>query len=76
MSRIFISLLFFTAVSFSASAQSAAYHYNRGTFLSSNGDYKEALTQFSKALEFDPVLQEAWFNRGIAKYKLGDFKRH
>lgn len=70
--RILFLVLFCWVWGYPCYSQSASYHYNRGTFLSSNGDYNEAMIQFSKALEFDPVLQEAWFNRGIAKYKLGD----
>lgn len=66
-------VLFFSALSLVAFSQSADYHFNRGNFLANNGDLKEAITHYSKALEFDPKLVEAYLSRGIAHYKLQQF---
>ena len=74
MVKIFIPFLFFAALSYSGFTQTAAYHYNRGTFLSGNGDYTQAIANYNKALEFDPVLQEAYFGRGFVYYKLQQFE--
>lgn len=38
------------------------------------GKYKEAIACFSKALETNPNLAEAYCNRGIAKYDFRDYK--
>jgi Flp pilus assembly protein TadD len=36
------------------------------------GDYNGAKTDFWKAIQIDPNNAEAYYGRGIAKYKLGD----
>ena len=49
--------------------------YNAGTMFLNSGKYNEAITQFTKAIEFNPRLNEAYFNRGLAYYKNGDFDK-
>ena len=39
-----------------------------------DSDYKNALIDFTKALEFDNTNSEAYFCRGNAKFNLGDLK--
>ena len=41
--------------------------YNRGTLLALRGDYGRAIADFTAALEQEPQLAEAYFNRGLCQ---------
>lgn len=45
--------------------------YCRGTFHAVREDYAEAVKWFTKAIELDPRLPEAYFNRGLCYQRLG-----
>ena len=47
---------------------------NRGDTKRHRGDDDGAISAFSKALELNPQLAEAWGNRGLAKTQRGDIK--
>lgn len=46
---------------------------NRGLALSDGGNYDEALKDFNKAIELDPLFYEAYANRGTVFEKTGRF---
>lgn len=50
----------------------AFIYYCKGTFLARKGDYKEAIEFLTKAIELDPGLPQAYYNRGLAYVQSGD----
>ena len=49
--------------------------YNRrGNQYSRNGAYEQAIADYTKALELDETLADAWFNRGCSLYEMGMFE--
>jgi len=46
----------------------------KGTLLADEGDLKEALENFSKAVEVDPFNSIAYFNRATVKVDMGDIE--
>ena len=57
------------SVSPSSEAQAEAFH-SRGYQLRKQGDFSGAITEYSKALQYNPAHFKALFNRGFAKDKL------
>ena len=52
--------------------QEAVDCYNRGTLLYGQGDFKGAISQFTKAIDLEPAYAEAYNNLGIAHSALGE----
>ena len=69
-----ISLLFVLGPSPSASfAQTSVdEHIAEGMNAYAQGQYREALDAFTKAIELNPDHAQAYTNRGLTKYRLGD----
>jgi tetratricopeptide (TPR) repeat protein len=56
-----------------ATVEAAADDYMRqGLTYSEQGDYAQAIADFTKAIELDPNNATAYFNRGLAQVNLGD----
>ena len=60
---------------------SASYYFllskeycKEGTLLADEGDLKEALENFNKAVEVDPFNPIAYFNRATVKVDMGDIE--
>ena len=66
-----ILLLFILLIPFLALAQTAEEYFNKGTTKAEKGDYRGAIQDYNKAIEFKPKYFEAYYNRGIAKIQLG-----
>ncbi len=47
--------------------ESAYLYYNRGNIYVERRDYQHAIDDYTKALELDPNLAEAWYNRGLTR---------
>jgi len=60
------------AISFSPNNQ--YLHYNFATMQAIMGHYDEAIESYTRALQLDDLLAEAYFNRGIAYSRSGDSK--
>lgn len=54
------------------SPRNAVAWYNKGNILFELGDYTSAILAYTKALEYQPDMGEAFFNRGYANLKLGN----
>ncbi|MBI4823391.1 MAG: tetratricopeptide repeat protein [Nitrospirae bacterium] len=54
---------------------SATDYFDKGYALAESGNYKEAISAYSKAIELNPELTDAYNNRGIAYKNLGDYQR-
>ncbi len=55
--------------------ESLSQYYNtKGTESADEGDLKEALNLYTKAIELNPQFTIALFNRGTIKADLGDYK--
>ena len=52
---------------------SAVDELAKGNDFSARGDYSQALSAYDTAIKFDPNLAEAYNNRGIVKYELGQY---
>ncbi len=48
------------------------YFKARGNALSNKGEFKEAIADYDDAIKIDPNFARAYFNRGVAKMKIGD----
>jgi len=44
--------------------------YNRGVFKAQHSDYQAAIADFSMAIENEPYLAEAYYNRGLCQLYL------
>jgi tetratricopeptide (TPR) repeat protein len=60
---------------------SASYYFllskdycNKGTLLADEGDLKEAMENFNKAVEVDAANPIAYFNRATVKVDMGDIE--
>jgi len=72
-----ILLLLLVLIPVLALAQTAEEYLNKGIAKGELGDYRGALQDFDKAIELDPNLADAYFNRWSAKtilVVLGDDK--
>ncbi len=70
--RILILLLLIVAAS--VQAQSAKQYYKAGDdFLKAN-NFKDAIVQYTKAIELDPDYEKAYIRRGTAYSRSGDHK--
>ena len=49
----------------------AAGYNRRGNQYSRNGAYEQAIADYTRALELDGGMADAWFNRGCSYYELG-----
>jgi tetratricopeptide (TPR) repeat protein len=49
------------------------YCGNYGLFLATRNKHNEAIEQYKKALEIQPVYPECWFNLGVSFSSVGDF---
>ena len=49
----------------------AAAYYNRGVAYARKGQYDQAISDFTKALEINSRLAKAYNNRGGAYYRIG-----
>ncbi len=54
------------------SPRNAVAWYNKGNTLFELGDYTSAILAYTKAIEYQPDMGEAYFNRGYADLKLGN----
>ncbi|MEE1317500.1 MAG: tetratricopeptide repeat protein, partial [Prevotella sp.] len=45
--------------------KNAVHYYTRGTLLARKKDYSEAIKDFTMAISLDPMMPEAYFNRGL-----------
>lgn len=48
------------------SSQNAYLHYDMGNILAANKEYDEAIKQYNSAININPYLAEAYYNRGLA----------
>ncbi len=53
----------------------AAGFLDRGSRYGRNGVYHRAIEDFTKALDLDSGLAEAWYNRGCSWYEIGDYEK-
>ena len=47
--------------------QNAYLYYNRGNLYVQRNDYQHAIDDYTRAIELEADLAEAWFNRGLAR---------
>jgi tetratricopeptide (TPR) repeat protein len=65
-SMMVISMLIFPALFSCATTQEkAAAHNSRGIIYVEKGQYDQAISEFSKAIEIDSSIAVAYFNRGL-----------
>lgn len=48
-------------------------HYNRGVDYLANGQYDQAISEFTRAIEINPGLAYAYSNRGVAYAGKGEY---
>src|ERR1700739_1120481 len=51
----------------------AGYGFDKGDTAAQRKEYKEAIKYFTKGLKLNPLDTDAYYNRGLAKYKLEKF---
>ena len=51
----------------------AAEYVARGNRYSRNGVYERAIADYTAAIALDGGLADAWFNRGVSWYEVGDY---
>ncbi len=55
--------------------QESDSHHSRGYLYRKDGDFENAIIEYTKAIELNPMNFKAWFNRGFAYDKLGQCNR-
>ena len=58
-----------------APAGEAKQHYDKGVEYGQQGRFDDAIAEYTKAIELDPSLAEAYGNRGNAYRALGEVQR-
>jgi tetratricopeptide (TPR) repeat protein len=53
----------------------AIAHYNRGNAYANESDDDNAITDYTKSIEFNPKFAFAWFNRGNSHFNNGDLDK-
>jgi tetratricopeptide (TPR) repeat protein len=53
----------------------ASYYRERGILAYGSGDLYLALTDFDLAIDLNPHFSDAYVDRGIVFYRMGDFNR-
>lgn len=53
----------------------AGFYTKRGVEFQLNGQCEEAISDYNKAVEIDPEYALAYFNRGVAHFKKGDYEK-
>ncbi len=51
----------------------AEEYVERGNRYSRNGVYERAIADYTAAIDLDADCADAWFNRGISWYEVGDY---
>ena len=49
------------------SPQNAYLYYNRGNYYAQRNDYQRAIADYTRAVELEGSMAEAWYNRGLAR---------
>jgi Zn-dependent protease len=70
---LFLFFFIILIVAAGSSMYASAYHYNRGNILAEEGQYDQAIPEFTKALEINPMYIEAYLNRGAAYIATGQY---
>src|ERR1043166_4288199 len=68
----FVAALILSMLATSAWAGQAEDALNNGLKLHESGKFKEAIPEYDRAIQANPKLTEAYFNRGNAHYDLGE----
>ena len=68
-----ILLILLLASSVAGCQPQAVQHYNRGVELQEEGNYEQAILEYTNAIELDPNFADAYYNRGIAYKNKGEF---
>jgi Tfp pilus assembly protein PilF len=55
--------------------ESASSYLERGNQWLQKGEVERAMEDFTFAVSFDPTLDQAYFNRGIARERKGDTEK-
>ncbi len=55
--------------------QDAEEYLNRGTLKYGRGDYKGAVSEYTRAIGHKPELAAAWTNRGLARFQLKQYEK-
>jgi tetratricopeptide (TPR) repeat protein len=63
----------FWPVFLAGSRDKSVDHYNRGTADLKRGEYDQAISEFTKAIEISPGFAAAYGNRGLAYAKKGEY---
>ena len=53
----------------------AAGYLDRGNRYGRNGVYHRAIQDYTTAIDLDPHLAEAWYNRGCSWYEVADYEK-
>ena len=69
---IAVSLIFFSV--FSVSAQNAKQYYKVGEKFVENGLYKDAISQFSSAINIEPDMEKAFISRAKVYVRIKDYE--
>ena len=70
MKKLLFLLVFIPLISF---GQTAVEYFDSGYDKSENGDYNGAISDYNKAIEINPNFAEAYYNRAITKYYMGNY---
>lgn len=70
--RYFTALFVFLYLTATAAGNPARTAYERGNESVAHDDYEAAIRHFTRAIQLDPRMVNAWFSRGWAYGQLGD----
>jgi Flp pilus assembly protein TadD len=77
MKRLFLIALavLISASAFAETENNAEAYNNRGLTFGRKGQYDQAISDSTKAIELNPNFAEAYNNRGIACYHKGEYDK-
>ena len=56
-------------------AETAEEYFQHGAVSCNQGDFSQAISDFTKAIEISPDFAVAYYNRGLAYFKQGNFSQ-
>jgi len=74
--KIFLILIIFIGCAATQETkEDAEVYYNRGNTYAKNGQYDNAISDFTKAIEINPKHADAYYSRGVVYYYKKDYEK-
>ena len=71
----FILTIFIGCAATQETKEDAEAYYNQGNAYEKKGQYNEAISDYTKAIEINPMYADAYYTRGVVYYYKKDYEK-